>query len=129
MSGKYLLDTNIIIALVANDTAVLQRFADASEIFIPCIVVGELYYGARRSNRISENVAQVDELAASNVILDCDLETARHYGRIKDNLRQKGHPVPENDLWIAALALQHDLTLVSRDTHFDHISALNLEAW
>ena len=62
-------------------------------------------------------------------VLGCDAHTARHYGQIKDDLRRKGQPIPENDIWIAAIALRHGLTLVTRDVHLSKIDALPLAAW
>jgi len=55
-----------------------------------------------------------------------DLETARHYAEVNQNLRRRGTPIPTNDIWIAALALQHDLTLDTRDKHFQHVPGLKL---
>ena len=63
------------------------------------------------------------------VILPCDVETARFYGDVKDILRKKGNPIHENDIWIAATALQHDLSLISRDEHFSFVDDLEVEAW
>lgn len=126
---RFLLDTNIVIALFAQDESVLQQLQQAVGIVLPCIVLGELYYGARKSSRAAANVQRVDELAAQNAVLNCDLETAQHYAIIREALRAKGRPLPENDLWIAALALQHNLILVSRDAHFDEIEGLNVVAW
>lgn len=57
------------------------------------------------------------------------MNTARQYGEIKNKLRKKGRPLPENDIWIAALALQYDLILVTRDQHFDEIDNLKLVSW
>jgi tRNA(fMet)-specific endonuclease VapC len=57
------------------------------------------------------------------------LETARQYGEVKNRLRLKGRPLPENDVWIAALALQHDLILVTRDAHFQEVENLQPVAW
>jgi tRNA(fMet)-specific endonuclease VapC len=62
-------------------------------------------------------------------LLLCDEQTARQYGRISQQLRKKGRPIPQNDMWIAALALQHGLTLVTRDAHFSHIDGLLLQDW
>lgn len=129
MSGKYLLDTNIVIALFADDTSVKENLAKAEEVFIPSVVIGELFYGAHKSARAKENLARIDEFASSNIILGCDIDTARVYGGIKDALRVKGHPIPENDIWIAAIAVQHNLTLVSRDGHFNEIENLKVIAW
>jgi tRNA(fMet)-specific endonuclease VapC len=79
MAGKYLVDTNIVSALFAGDANVQAKLEEASEVFIPSIVFGELYYGARKSGRVEANVQRVDELLASSAVLDCDAETAQHY--------------------------------------------------
>ena len=62
-------------------------------------------------------------------MLGCDTQTARHYGQVKNQLRVKGRPIPENDLWIAAVARQHALTLVTRDKHFSDIDDLPTVGW
>jgi tRNA(fMet)-specific endonuclease VapC len=129
VSGRFLLDTNIVIALFAQEEAVQQQLAAASEVFVPSIVLGELYYGARKSARVATNVARVDAFAASSAILVCGTATAQQYGDIKSALRAKGRPLPENDIWIAAVAKQYGLTLVSRDGHFDEIDGLLVEVW
>lgn len=129
MSGRFLLDTNIVIALFADEEIIKDNLAQASEVFIPSIVIGELYYGARRSRRIEANLARVDELVAGNSILMCDAETARQYGAVKNRLKLKGRPLPENDVWISALALQHNLTLVTRDAHFQEVENLQTVNW
>ncbi|MBM4028865.1 MAG: type II toxin-antitoxin system VapC family toxin, partial [Planctomycetes bacterium] len=111
MNGRYLLDTNVLIAYFAGEEQVGKAVDTAEEVFLPSIVVGELYYGAGKSSRPSENLARIDALVLTSVVLVCDLETARRYGEIKNALRIKGRPLPENDIWIAALARQHGLTL------------------
>ena len=129
MSGRFSLDTNIVIALFADEAIVKDNLAQASEVFIPSIVIGELCYGASKSGRFKANLARVDELVAGSTILVCDTETARQYGEVKNKLRLKGRPLPENDVWIAALALQHDLILVTRDAHFQEVESLKTAAW
>jgi len=129
MTGRYLLDTNIIIALFADEEIVKDNLAQASEVFIPSIVIGELYYGARKSRRVEKNLARVDELVAGSTVLMCDAETARQYGEVKNKLRLKGRPLPENDVWITALTLQHALILVTRDAHFQEVENLQTVAW
>jgi tRNA(fMet)-specific endonuclease VapC len=129
MSGKYLLDTNIIIALFADDTVVKDQLGQADQVFVPSIVIGELYYGAHRSGHVKENLARIDEFAFNNVVLGCDTETARRYGEIKHALQVKGRPIPENDIWIAAIALQHNLVLISRDAHLGQIESLSMARW
>lgn len=118
-----------MIAIFANEAAVSQKLAQAAEVFVPSIVMGELYYGARKSARLASNTARVDEFAANNSVLACDTETARHYGEIKGELRAKGRPIPENDIWIAAIAQQHQLTVVTRDGYFNNVDGLLIEAW
>jgi tRNA(fMet)-specific endonuclease VapC len=124
-----LLDTNSVIALFANEASVQQRLTEATEVFIPSTVVGELYYGAYKSARIEENLARLDTFIASNTILPCDTATARQYGAIKNTLRAKGRPIPENDIWIAAVAMQYHLTWVARDGHFQAVDGLVVEQW
>ena len=129
MNGRYLLDTNIIIALFAKDPQIHDRIVNTEEVFVPCIAVGELYFGAYKSIKTKENLARIDEFALNNTVVVCDTKTARKYGDIKTFLREKGQPIPENDIWIAAIAQQHDLTLVTKDVHFDAIDRLKIEKW
>jgi tRNA(fMet)-specific endonuclease VapC len=129
MNGRYLLDTNIVIALLASDRKVAAGLENAGAVFLSSISLGELYYGARKSARPDDNTQRLNQLASSMVILGCDTETARRYGSVKDNLRRRGRPIPENDVWIAAIALQHGLTLSTRDAHFDAVAGLAIEVW
>jgi len=129
MSGRYLLDTNIIIALFADEVAVKNSLIQADEVFVPSIAVGELCYGAKKSGRSKENLERIEELIANSTVLGCNTQTARHYGDVKNKLRLKGRPLPENDIWIAALALQYNLTLLTRDGHFQEIENLLTVAW
>ncbi|MDJ1181627.1 type II toxin-antitoxin system VapC family toxin [Roseofilum casamattae] len=129
MNGRYLLDTNIMIALFAEEATVQQNFAEAEACFIPSIAIGELCYGARKSNRLTANLDRIEELIANTTILECNTQTARQYGEVKNKLRLKGRPLPENDIWIASLALQHNLTLVTRDAHFQQVEHLQTLAW
>jgi tRNA(fMet)-specific endonuclease VapC len=76
MSGSFLLDTNIIVALFAQDTSVVGHVSDpANSVFIPSITIGELYYGAAKSGRPAANAAQADAFAAANTVLGCDSST------------------------------------------------------
>lgn len=129
MNGKYLLDTNIIIALFSKDKIIHKHVNEADEVFVPCAALGELYFGAYNSSNVQENLARIDEFALNNTVLACNTDTAKRYGDIKNNLKEKGKPIPENDIWIAALAQQYSLTLVSRDAHFGVVKKLNVETW
>ena len=129
MNGKFLLDTNILIALFDGETSIQEHLKQAEEVFVPTIVLGELYFGARHSTQVRENLARIDELALSTSVLVCDIDTAKEYGATKDELREKGRPIPENDIWIAAIAKQHELILITRDAHFNEIEDLSVEIW
>ncbi len=130
MTGKaLLLDTNIVIGLFANEPSIINQLKSNLTIFIPSVVLGELFYGAELSGKREENLKKIQESSLGSLILDCSIETARIYGHIKSKLRIKGTPIPENDIWIAAIAIQNDLTLISRDNHFNFIDTLNIEKW
>ncbi|MGQ9556696.1 MAG: type II toxin-antitoxin system VapC family toxin [Desulfurispora sp.] len=124
-----MLDTNIVIALFAGDENVLQNIVGCRQIFLPSIVLGELYYGAQKSQRVEANSRRIDELVFRVKVLSVDTQTARLYGQIKSIMQRKGQPIPENDLWIAALAQQHGLVLATRDQHFNFIPNVVVVNW
>jgi tRNA(fMet)-specific endonuclease VapC len=129
MAGNCLLDTSIIVAILRKEPSLQERLAGVEGIFVPSTVLGELYYGARISGRTEENLRQIDEFVAGGTFLDCDADTSRQYSQIKNELRMKGRPIPENDIWIAATARQYDLILVTRDAHFGEVDGLIVETW
>jgi tRNA(fMet)-specific endonuclease VapC len=128
MSGK-LLDTNAASAIIEKDIGMQTWLRQDHEVFVPSIVIGELYFGVYKSARIEANLARVEEFIAGNSILHCDTETGKAYGQVKLELKKKGRPIPENDIWIAAIAIQHGLALITRDAHFKFIDNLILESW
>lgn len=129
MSGRFLLGTNIVIAIFAKESGVVDHLAQATEVFVPSIVLGELFYGAHKSSEAPANMARIEEFAGDTVVLACDAVTGREYGRIKNDLRIRGRPIPENDIWISAIAMQHGLMVVSRDGYFDEVSNLSVTRW
>jgi len=129
MNGEYLLDTNIVIALFAQDQSVIMRITQAESILIPVIVLGELYFGACQSARSQENILRIQTLQNQVPTVNVNQQTTLEYGQIKANLKKKGRPVPENDLWIAALAKQHGYIVVSRDKHLLSIEEIQTEVW
>jgi tRNA(fMet)-specific endonuclease VapC len=129
VSGRYLLDTNVAVA-VLNGTLDLSVHREAgAELYLSATVVGELCYGAEKSERVAQNLAAVDRLIARCPAIPCDETTARHYAKLRNRLRGQGRPIPENDLWIAATASEHALVLVTRDEHFDRVDGLLVERW
>lgn len=105
MSGRVLLDTNVVIAFLIEDQSALECPAEADELFVSCTVIGELFYGARTSGMVRRNCDRIEAFIRDTVTVACDVDTARIYGQIKTSLRQKGRPIPENDIWIAAVAM------------------------
>lgn len=124
-----MLDTNAIIALQREDEALKKLLTAATDVFVPVVAVGELYYGAYKSGRVEENRQNVAAFIAGRVVLRVDADTADVYGQAKQGLRAKGRPIPENDIWIAALAIQYDLMLITDDAHFAEVDNLNWQGW
>ena len=129
MSGKYLLDTNLVIALFQDDVAIKAAMNTASELFVSSTVVGELFWGAQNSGRRQQNIQRVIQFMTAYPVLNCDSASAELYGRIKFELKQKGRPLPENDIWIAAVAEQYGLIIATRDKHFLEIDSVTTEIW
>lgn len=118
MAGRILLDTSAAAALLRGDQAVVEKLDSSDEVYTSIVVIGELPYGARHSTNAASNLEQVAAFAAAIVGLPADEQTAEVYARLKQALRAKGRPIPDNDLWIAATAIQHRLALMNRDAHF-----------
>lgn len=129
MAGTYLLDTNAAIALIAKDAILRAKFSHPDDTYISVVSLGELYFGAEKSARVERNREQVNLIASKMPVLWCDIETAQFYGKIRQQLRLKGRPIPANDIWIAALAIQHNLTLLTRDAHFAEVDGLTVQGW
>lgn len=129
MTGNnFLLDTNIISALFKGEEIIASKIIEANKIYIPVIVIGELYYGIEFSNSL-KYVNDIEDIKSSYPVLIINEITCKHYGSIKASLRRKGKPIPENDIWISSLALQHDLTLATRDKHFEGVASLSIVKW
>lgn len=129
MSGRYLLDTDIVIPLLNGERSVRLALENTEKTFLSAISVGELYFGAAKSGRPEANRVLIDDFLRHRIVLACNSAVAREYGRIKSLLKGQGTPLPENDIWIAATALHHKLILVSRDQHFRAIAELTTVRW
>ena len=129
MNGKFLLDTNVAIAILKADQTVLDHLANGDDFLISATVAGELFYGALNSTSVDDSVLRIQSLLADAVLLSCDETTARLYGEVQTRLRQKGRPIPDHDIWIAASALQHSLVLVTRDSHFNDVEERQIVHW
>src|SRR5437879_5482976 len=114
MPGRALLDTTIVIAYRAAEQSVVDRVESLDAAYVSAVTVGELAFGAHKSARPARQMEWLEDFTRSVAILPCDAGTAYQYGMIRDALRRKGRPIPENDLWISAIALQHSLPLATR---------------
>jgi tRNA(fMet)-specific endonuclease VapC len=118
---KLALDTNRYTDLCRSVPSVAETVEHADEVWLPFIVLGELRAGFAAGNQGSRNEAVLHRflLKPGIGILYADEQTTYHYGSVYQQLRKQGTPIPTNDIWIAALALQHSLVLCTRDIHFD----------
>lgn len=127
MTGnKCLLDTSVVIHSFKSKNSVTERLDTMAEIYVPVTVIGELYYGAYRSSNKEKHITQVESFLINCKILLPNPRTAEVYGQIKAVLISKGKPLPENDIWIAAMALQYQLPLFTTDKHFTEIEGLSI---
>jgi predicted nucleic acid-binding protein len=124
---KILLDTNAYSALMRGRADVADRVRKADEVLLSAIVVGELLFGFRAGSRYDTNRRQLDGFLESPFVrwLPVSLRTADRFGQIAAGLRRKGKPLPSNDIWIAAHAMESDADLMSFDSHFEAIDGLS----
>ena len=128
-STEFVIDTNVAIALINDPQAAKLRVPRGARVFAPVIVIGELYFGAAKSQRVGENLAKVEDFAGSVGILAIDLAVSRRYGEMRQWLEARGRRIPENDMWIAGTALVHGLPLVTADQHFANVEGLTILKW
>jgi predicted nucleic acid-binding protein len=124
-----ILDTDALSAFVDGDGGLAKALSRAALLTIPVIVLGEFRYGIAGSRHraiyaewLETHLPQFDVLAVTEA-------TAVVYADLRVALRRSGKPIPANDAWIAALALQHRLPVVSRDEHFDAVPGLERRSW
>ena len=125
---KILLDTNAYSDLARGHSALTLWVRRAEAVLVSSVVAGELLGGFRRGSRLAQNIADLQRFIAQPRVhlLPITWTTAERYGRIYATLRRRGKPIPTNDLWIAAHAMETGAELLSSDTHFQYIEGL---AW
>ena len=123
---RLLLDSNAYSLLMRGDQQVAELVREAEEVLLSAVVVGELMYGFRRGSRFERNIAQLRSLLDSPYVsfVDVSRVTADRYSRIAASLRAKGRPIPTNDVWIAAHAMETGADLLSADQHFEHVDGI-----
>jgi predicted nucleic acid-binding protein len=124
-----LLDTSAYSALQRGHQSVLEVLRRSEIVAVSAVVLGELYSGFRAGTRWTENTAQLAQFLSkpSVRVLPVTEETALRYAEVDVYLRKKGRPIPRNDIWIAAVALEHGLQLLTLDVHFREIPLLLMQ--
>ena len=123
---KLALDTSRYTDLCRGDVSVVETIELAEEVWLPFIVLGELRAGFAVGSQGPRNEAVLRRFLLKPAIgvLFADEQTTHHYATVFRQLRKQGTPIPTNDMWIAALVLQHSLILFARDAHFDALPQL-----
>lgn len=124
-----ILDTNALSAFFDGDARLKTVLAKAVRISIPVIVLGEYRFGLLGSRMRKTIEPALDALQATSDVLVIDADTVRPYAKLRDRLKRAGTPIPSNDIWIAAIAVQHGLPIVSQDEHFDLVSGIRRLSW
>jgi len=120
------LDTNRLTDLFRGDAELADRLSESDQVWLPLMVLGEIqagFYGGSQQHR-NEALLRRFLLQPTVGILLPSRDTSEHYARLFVQLKRAGTPIPDNDLWIAALVLQHDLVLITRDRHFENVPQL-----
>ena len=124
-----ILDTNALSAFVDGDPGVGNVLRVQVRAAIPVIVLGEFRYGIAQSRKRASYEAWLDSNLLHFDVLAVTEETAISYSELRTVLKRSGRPIPANDAWIASLALQHRLPVLSRDEHFDAVPGLDRTSW
>jgi tRNA(fMet)-specific endonuclease VapC len=129
MAMRVALDTNRLTDLFQGDADLADWLGSCEEVWIPLIVLGEIKAGFHGGVQHRRNELLLGRFLAKPTVklLLPGAETAEHYARLFVQLKRAGTPIPDNDLWIAALALEHNLLLVTRDRHFECVPQLMRE--
>jgi len=123
-----LFDTNAYGAFLAGDKSMLDALSQAETILMSVIVLGELHAGFRGGNKRRENEGILTKFMSKPGVaaLLLSLETAQIFGEIKEGLKRAGTPIPINDVWLAAQAMETGAILVTLDAHFRRVPGLRL---
>jgi predicted nucleic acid-binding protein len=124
-----ILDTNALSALLDKESALLDVIRESRELALPVIVLGEFRFGIAISKRRDQYEAWLARDLSLFRVLPVVEQTSIHYAAIRSELKASGSPIPANDAWIAALARQHRMPIVSRDIHFDRINNVERLGW
>lgn len=120
------LDTNIAVDILNGKPAILDLLQQFEVLYLPVTVSGELLFGAKNSANRLHNETRYRAFINTCILLNTNSLVAEIYAEIRLSLKQRGRPIPENDIWIAALCVVHEVPLLSHDHHFEYIEGLVL---
>jgi tRNA(fMet)-specific endonuclease VapC len=129
MALGVLLDSSVVIPHLRGHLDLASKSPSAEPLFLPLTALGELYKGVFKSSQPQKNRLLLEAFLQTVAVLHPDTATALHYAQISANLEQLGTPIPENDIWLAATALECKMPLATRDAHFGHVAGLQLLRW
>lgn len=124
-----ILDTVALSRLMDGEQAISRRLSSSTRHHLTAIVLGEYRFGLLKSTKRKPLESALAELIEHSEMLVVDSDTSRHYADIRLELESRGTPIPMNDYWIAALARQHGLPVVSKDAHFGWVSGVKWIGW
>jgi len=124
-----ILDTNAVSGLLEGNPTLAALLVREVRHELPVIVIGEYRYGLARSRLRRRVLPLFEELIRESTVLPVTAATAVAYATVREALRAQGTPIPENDVWISALAIEHGLDLVSRDGDFDQVPGVRRRTW
>jgi tRNA(fMet)-specific endonuclease VapC len=124
-----ILDTNGLSAWFDGDHSIIRVLSNQPTLALPVIVLGEYQYGLHGSRLRTILEPRLLQLEHMLRVLDITRETAKVYATVRSELKRTGKMIPANDAWIAALAIEHGMPVLSRDIHFDHVSGLKRVGW
>ncbi|MCC6233938.1 MAG: type II toxin-antitoxin system VapC family toxin [Verrucomicrobiales bacterium] len=128
-NSPVLLDTSVVIRHFRRNPTVTAQMDAAEALFLPAVVLGELYHGAFRGRQRENELRSIQELLPAVTVLGITAKTAELFGQIAAELALAGTPIPTNDIWVAALAREHGLPVATDDAHFDNVRDLTALRW
>jgi len=124
-----ILDTNALSAFFDGEPAVVEILSKAAAVHLPVIVIGEYRYGLRASRLRKHREPKLEAFTRVCTVLPILESTTTSYAAVRHELRRSGKPIPENDVWISALALEYGLPVLSDDRHFDAVRNVKRVTW
>lgn len=129
VTGDLVLDTSVVVAALRGVPGIADRLERVERLWLPLTALGELELGVELARNAGPQRAALDAFISVVSILPATTATTRHYAQLRGALARAGTPIPENDVWIAAVAREDGWPLATRDAHFERIPGLAIQDW